>query len=78
MSNPTNYPLEKSTTIAKCRQPKRLATPRDLFAAIPSEWMDAEITIGTSLGGAIPIKRVSLHVDAAGRRVVIIHDRPLD
>lgn len=55
-----------------------LRTVAEVNAEIPRSWGKVEIAIGTCLGDAVRIRRVSLHRDSAGRRVVLLHDKPLN
>lgn len=50
-----------------------LRAVRDLISAIPPSWRSAEIAVGDSIGGALRVLRVSLHRNANGRRIVILH-----
>jgi hypothetical protein len=53
-------------------------TAADLFLKIPEEWRIAEITIGDDIERAHPVKRVALHQDLSGRRVVVLYKEPIE
>lgn len=61
-------------------EPKKeiVLTAADVIAQIPPGWRSAQVCIGTSVGRANIVRRVALHRDASGRRVVVLYDEPID
>lgn len=45
--------------------------------AIPADWIDAEVVVGTSVSKALTVKRVVLSTSRSGKRVVVIHAEEL-
>ena len=56
---------------------KNIKTVRELLARIPVSWRDAEVAISDSISAVRAVRRVSLHENADGKRVVIIHETPV-
>lgn len=54
-----------------------IESAKELCDLIPAHWRNAEIYIANGIGNAIPIKRVSLHTDSSGRKVILLHDEEL-
>lgn len=54
-----------------------LATARDVWSQIPKSWQDCPIAIGDSIGSAVVIRRISLHQDSEGNRVILLHDEKM-
>jgi hypothetical protein len=56
---------------------EQIMTVREMLKQIPTRWRDAEITIGDSIGAAKTVRRVALHRDDTGRKVVVIYEEPI-
>lgn len=54
-----------------------LKTFSQLMAFVPKDWRNAEVAIGVCIGTAKKIRRVSLHKNESGRRIILIHDEVL-
>lgn len=55
-----------------------IKTAGELIALIPHDWNNAEVGIANGIGAADAILRVSLHENADGRRIVLIHKEQID
>ena len=55
-----------------------LATMLDIWDVIPVDWEKADIAIGTGIGSAELVRRISLHEDENGKRVILLHNNHLD
>lgn len=53
---------------------RRLWTMSNLLDQIPVEWRDVPVCIGDSIGRATRVKRVTLHSNRNGSRVIVIHE----
>jgi len=49
-------------------------TANNLLHEIPDEWRDCPICVGDSISRPMRIKRVSLHANRNGSRVIILHE----
>jgi hypothetical protein len=60
-----------------CNPPDAAMTVADMLLQIPQRWRAAEIAIGNSIGDALPVKRIALHRDRNGRRVVAMYSEKI-
>lgn len=44
-----------------------------IISLVPQNWRNVEVFIGDSIGNGVKIRRVSLHTNRSGRRVVLLH-----
>ena len=51
-----------------------LRTANNIIAAIPKEWLKAEMMFCDNMNMIRPIKRVSLQKNASGRQIILIHE----
>lgn len=65
-----HHPSTGSTLSAKW-------TMNDLLQLIPGEWRDVKVSVGDNINRAHQIKRVALHVNRNGSRVIVLHDNEL-
>lgn len=59
---PTSYPL----------------TPRKFDDLVFEDWLDAEICVGDSLGGAKAIQRISFHQNLSGSKIIMLHEKEIE
>jgi hypothetical protein len=55
----------------------RIQSFAEMAAQVPKSWRNAEVAVGR-LGSHHPVRRIALHRDADGRRVIVVYDEPLD
>lgn len=56
----------------------RFWSTSDILKMVPQNWRKAEVMIGTSIGSAQPVGRISLHRNKTGKQVVLIHKEELE
>lgn len=57
--------------------PKRWTTS-DLIKLIPQNWRNVEVCIGNTVGDAKIVRRISLHTNNTGKRVILLHQEEIE